>query len=222
MRARCRWRSLGLVLLALIVALNICIIFTLPEALKNEVFSAEDVGNVQSLYDSHDDNHSRGLASHLQLPRRHLNKSNFTSDSFGTDGNGSLAGGRGGTLVAVVGGGAAWEEGEGGEHPSRNERPKGDKFASAEEGNEDAAEDISSAERRSRLEETGGAGNSSWRDYTDSAVDTFVDMLWNKEMLDVLQDFEGLEQEDYWAFIKRQRLRRNKGVALAAYKDYKP
>lgn len=57
------------------------------------------------------------------------------------------------------------------------------------------------------------------KNFSNPQVDAFVQVLEQKGMLDMLPG-QGL-QEDYWAFLKRQRLRRIAGLLLPAYKNYR-
>ncbi|KAL8558211.1 hypothetical protein ACOMHN_055461 [Nucella lapillus] len=65
----------------------------------------------------------------------------------------------------------------------------------------------------------GFEGNAGVRNFTDLGVDALVVMLDRKGMLD-LDPEQGL-QENYWAFLKRHRLRRHPGPPLPAYRNYR-
>ena len=211
MRRFVRWRTLALTLLGVILALNFIIFITLPSNRQNEVYSEED-GAGRQRYDS------RGI-SHLQFPRKRLNKSNFTSDSLGADGG------------AVGGGGAAWEEGVG-DHPPLLLQGQGGRFdpktvdaprkqaedqrqqqQQEEEQQEERAKSVDDR-KRNREGSAVSRGN-----FTDPVVDAFLDRLVRKGLLDVLPGV-GL-QENYWAFLKRQRRRRKSGIQLPAFRNYK-
>ena len=203
MMRRCvRWRTLALSLLGVIVALNFFIFVTLPSNRQN-VYS-EEVGGGRQRYDS------RGI-SHLQFPRKRLNKSNFTSDSLGADGGGA------------GGGGAAWEEGVG-EHPPLLLQGQGGRF-DPEGRNSDKGGDSppKPAEEQKRAGEQKAskarAGPAARGNVTDPLVDAFLLTLEEKGLLDLLPGV-GL-QENYWAYLKRQRRRRKSGGQLPAFKNYK-
>ncbi|KAK7502298.1 hypothetical protein BaRGS_00006251 [Batillaria attramentaria] len=204
MRFPCRWRTLGAFLLSIVVVLNFLIFLTLPGERQNELFwDDETVGNLPHHYDS------RGI-SHLQAPRRRLNKSNFTSDSLGAD----------------VGGGGAWEEVVVGDHPPLQPNP--DMFAKARVNPGNSRKGINFQDKAPASaddidRQNGGkdrAGVLSRTNFTDARVDEFMVMLERKGLLDIVPG-TALEDEDYWEFLRRQRKNRRKGIQLPAYKNYR-
>ena len=207
-----RWRTLTLFLLGIILALNFIIFVTLPSNRQNEVYS-EQAGVVgRQRYDS------RGI-SHLQFPRKRLNKSNFTSESLGADG-GAVGGG----------GGGAWEEGVG-EHPPLHLPDQGARFDSkgrgSYRGGDSPRERLEEPQKQQKKTKSPddqktikeGSGSASRGNFTDPQVDAFLVKLEKKGLLDVLPGV-GL-QENYWMFLKRQRRRRKAGIQLPAFRNYK-
>ncbi|XP_076459722.1 extracellular serine/threonine protein CG31145-like [Babylonia areolata] len=58
------------------------------------------------------------------------------------------------------------------------------------------------------------------RTFADPKVDAFMRKLEKAGLLDVVPEQGGL-QENYWTFLRRQRLRRKPGIQLPAYRNYR-
>ena len=56
--------------------------------------------------------------------------------------------------------------------------------------------------------------------FSDPGVNSFVAMLEEKGLMD-LPPGGAMHDEEYWAFLKRQRLRRRAGMQLPVYRNYK-
>ncbi|XP_076451530.1 extracellular serine/threonine protein CG31145-like [Babylonia areolata] len=255
MMRRClpRWRTVALTLFVVIVTLNLFVFLTLPSTRHSEeVYLDNWAYRASAGRAGRPLRHDSQAVSHLQAPRKRLNKSNFTSDSLGTDGGGG--GGGGGGAVGGGGGGAAWEEGIGDHHPpplllhhqGAGERLKpqqgvgggggggGMTFSNDgdDKGGGGASRRVGGDNGTRTKDRTLFAGTSSSskrrsNNFTDPQVDAFVAMLGEKGLLDFPPGGGGGRggsvwvEEDYWAFLKRQRLRRKAGMKLPAYENYK-
>ncbi|KAK7112956.1 extracellular serine/threonine protein CG31145-like [Littorina saxatilis] len=208
---RCvRWRTLAVSLLAGILVLNVFIFVTLPTNRQNEVYMDNDIFSAAAAAASRQRYDSRGI-SHLQFPRKRLNKSNFTSDSRGGGGGGGGGGG-----VEDVG-----------DHPPlllQEQRgrfdPKVGQVEHAGASTQRQAEGQNNGVGGGKGTNSDTSGSAQRANFTDPTVDAFVKTLEDNGLLDVLPG-SSLEGENYWDFLKRQRLQRKAGMQLPAYKNYK-